>query len=57
MRDKKKQDNSVTKLRQTVTPLQDSYVEKSREEKRRDREQQQLENSAAEVGKNIIFEN
>lgn len=56
MRDKKKQDNSVTKLRQTVTPLQDSYVEKSREEKRRDREQQQLENSAAEVGKNIIFE-
>ncbi|HEM2750838.1 TPA: hypothetical protein U0579_002106 [Streptococcus suis] len=38
MREKKKQDDAVTMLRQTVTPLQDSYVEKSREEKKRDRE-------------------
>ncbi|MFI3082684.1 DnaD domain protein [Streptococcus sp. 2022WUSS135] len=37
MREKKKQDDNVTMLRQTVTPLQDSYVEKSREEKRRER--------------------
>lgn len=37
MRERKKQGDSVTMLRQSVTPLQDSYVEKSREEKIRDR--------------------
>lgn len=36
MREKKKQDDNVTMLHQTVTPLQDSYVEKSREEKKRE---------------------
>ncbi|HFU4463297.1 TPA: DnaD domain protein [Streptococcus suis] len=37
MRERKKQGDSVTTLHQSVTPLQDSYVEKSREEKIRDR--------------------
>ncbi|HFI0944018.1 TPA: DnaD domain protein [Streptococcus suis] len=37
MRERKKQGDSVTMLHQSVTPLQDSYVEKSREEKIRDR--------------------
>ena len=55
-RARQKEERNVTKSRQNVTMSQDSHVEKSREEKRRDREQQQLENSAAEVGKNIIFE-
>lgn len=43
MREKKKQDDAVTMLRQTVTPLQDSYVEKSREEKKRDRERVEVD--------------
>ncbi|HEM2548802.1 TPA: DnaD domain protein [Streptococcus suis] len=43
MREKKKQDDTVTMLRQTVTPLQDSYVEKSREEKKRDRERVEVD--------------
>ena len=43
MREKKRQDDSVKLLHQTVTPLQDSYVEKSREEKRRDRERVEVD--------------
>lgn len=43
MREKKKLDDSVTSLHQSVTSLQDSYVEKSREEKRRDRERVEVD--------------
>ncbi len=43
MREKKKLDDSVTSLHQSVTSLQDSYVEKSREEKRRDRDRERVE--------------
>lgn len=59
-RAREKASDNVTKSRQTVTLSQDSHVEKSREEKRRDREEQQLEqrekNAAAGAGGNPIFE-
>lgn len=43
MREKKKRESGVTTLHQTVTLSQDSYVEKSREEKIRDRERVEVD--------------
>lgn len=43
MREKKKRESGVTTLHQTVTLSQDSYVEKSREEKMRDRERVEVD--------------
>ncbi|MGT2802492.1 DnaD domain protein [Streptococcus henryi] len=43
MRKKKKRESGVTTLHQTVTLSQDSYVEKSREEKIRDRERVEVD--------------
>lgn len=56
MRARKKKEQNVTELQESVTMLRDSYVEKRKEEKRTDIEELQLEHKAAGAGGNIIFD-